>query len=101
MSLTSTDDNRESVEHRACRGRTAAEDAVLHDGVDWNRAGDIARAFHEARVRLRPEYVGDAAGEHPWNELPLNERALLVSVFSELIPLIEAPLRHELGAHPR
>jgi len=48
---------------------------------------NLAMQFHEAYERLAPEfgYVTRQASQKPWEEVPLNNRALMSAVCQELL----------------
>jgi hypothetical protein len=69
------------AERDAAQGRDAWESAPP------SSAEGIARAFHEAYERLAPAhgYQTRAASRVPWADVPASNRALMVSVVSELL----------------
>jgi hypothetical protein len=52
----------------------------------------VARRFHEAYERLAPDfgYRTREASAKPWNEVPEQNRALMIAVCAELLPHLRA-----------
>jgi hypothetical protein len=62
------------------------------------RAEELARLFHETYERLAPVFGYKTRRESavPWESVPEPNRNLMEAVATEILPVVEAPLRAEL-----
>jgi hypothetical protein len=67
--------------------RSWREGVLMPDSPDTSAAERIARAFHESYERQAPEfgYRTREASAKPWEEVPVDNKALMIAVVTDLL----------------
>jgi len=81
-----------------CDNKDCVHYQVAAPPVEQDRVEEIARQFHEAYERLAPKhgYETRKASAVPWNEVPENNRMLMMAVVEEVVLPIIAELKKQI-----